>query len=56
MQMVNRTMYPKFDQLEPRDRAKTVLDNNYFQIPVDQGYVVRPSWSVMTKNITLERD
>ena len=42
--MVNRTMYPKFEQLEPKDRAKTILDNNnYFQIPVDQGYVVRPS-------------
>ena len=56
MKMVNRTMYPKFEQLEPRDRAKTTLDNNYFQIPVDQGYVVRPSQSMMTKNITLERD
>ena len=41
--MVNRTMYLKFEQLEPKDRAKTVLDNNYFQVPVDQGYVVRPS-------------
>ena len=31
MKMVNRTMYPKFEQLETKDRAKTILDNNYFQ-------------------------